>query len=248
MRAPRAQVFVEGAGLRSKFQLPLRNPALAVLFFLAVVTSSSPAQTTNSSTGTIYRLNEDSTFQQGCFAPCMCPVMLSSGVKGTFVLTPTGFDGQFNNYAVENVKWLVPMGDTNTLYTGQGTYKVGRGQQELSLYLQEDGGAVQHYDSGLVQEATAFPDIKVTISINGQVCFDTVFAVSASPVRLKMIPSGANVILTWPTNGPGYALQSTTNLGSLVWTTNSSASVIINGQNVVTNPISGTHQFFRLTQ
>ena len=70
--------------------------------------------------------------------------MVATPVKGTFVLTPTGFDGQFYAYAVENVRWLVPMGDTNKLYTGLGTYKVGGGQQELSLYLQEDDGTVQH--------------------------------------------------------------------------------------------------------
>ena len=32
-----------------------------------------------------------------------------------------------------------------------------------------------------------FPDIKVTISVNGQVCFDTVFNVNASPVSLDQI-------------------------------------------------------------
>ena len=175
--------------------------------------------------------------------------MVSSGVKGTFVLTPAGFDGQFNMYSVENVQWAVPMVDTNKVYTGQGTYKVGGGQQELSLYLQEDGGAVQHFDSGLVQESTQFPDINVTISIHGQVCFDTVFGVSASPVHLTMIPAGSAIILMWPTNATGLKLQSTTNLGSsAVWTTNSPTPVLVNGQNAVTNPISGTQQFYRLSQ
>jgi hypothetical protein len=43
--------------------------------------------------------------------------------------------------------------------------------------------------------------------------------------------------------------QSTTNLGSpAVWTTNSLVPVVVNGQNTVTNPISGTQQFFRLIQ
>jgi hypothetical protein len=62
------------------------------------------------------------------------------------------------------------------------------------------------------------------------------------------------MILTWPTNYAGfsysgYALQSTTNLGSsAVWATNSLAPVVVNGQNTVTNPISGTQQFFRLSQ
>jgi hypothetical protein len=51
-----------------------------------------------------------------------------------------------------------------------------------------------------------------------------------------------------PTHATGFTLQSTTNLGSSVWTTNSLAPVVVNGQNTVTNPISGTQRFYRLSQ
>ena len=79
----------------------------------------------------------------------------------------------------------------------------------------------------------------------------TVFSLSLpiAPPQLTIIPSGANVILTWPTNAAGFTLQSTTNLGSsAVWITNSPAPVIVNGQNTVTNPITGAQQFYRLSQ
>jgi uncharacterized repeat protein (TIGR03803 family) len=77
----------------------------------------------------------------------------------------------------------------------------------------------------------------------------TVFSISlpVSP-QLTITPSAGNVILTWPTVTTGYTLQSTTNLVSSVWTTNSSAPIVVNGQNTVTNSISGTQQFFRLSQ
>jgi len=66
---------------------------------------------------------------------------------------------------------------------------------------------------------------------------------------VSMIFSGANVIVTWPTNATGFTLQSTTNLISPVaWTTNSPAPVIVNGQNTVTDPIFGTQKFYRLIQ
>ena len=69
------------------------------------------------------------------------------------------------------------------------------------------------------------------------------------PPLLTLIPYGPNVILTWPTNAVGFTLQSTTNLVSRsVWSTNSPAPVVIGGQNVVTNPITGPQQFFRLKQ
>jgi len=60
------------------------------------------------------------------------------------------------------------------------------------------------------------------------------------PPLLSLIPYGANVILTWPTNAFGFTLQSTTNLVSAsVWGTNSPAPVVIGGQNVIINPITG---------
>jgi uncharacterized repeat protein (TIGR03803 family) len=73
-------------------------------------------------------------------------------------------------------------------------------------------------------------------------------AIAPAPT-LTIIPSGTNVVLTWPTNAAGFALQSSTNLGSsTVWTTNSPAPVVVNGQNTVTHSISGAQQFFRLSQ
>jgi hypothetical protein len=152
------------------------------LLFLGLDAASTTA---GAQTATLYRLNQESTFQQGCFPPCLCPIMIDVPVKGTFVLTPTGFDGLFDTYAVSDVNWLVSIGGTNATVTGSGTYKIGGEfalQQQLSLDLEVGGEKAQHFDSGLVTGPAPFPDIKVTISVNGQVCYDTVFEVSASPV------------------------------------------------------------------
>lgn len=137
----------------------------------------------------LYSLNKDSSFEQGCFPPCVCPVMTEAPVQGTFLLAGTGFDGLFYTYDVTEVNWIFTVNDTTTLVTGSGTYKIGGEvalQQELSLELQMgEGGRVEHFDSGLVpvskRASLPFPDIQLTISTNGQVCFDTVFNVSASP-------------------------------------------------------------------
>jgi uncharacterized repeat protein (TIGR03803 family) len=59
---------------------------------------------------------------------------------------------------------------------------------------------------------------------------------------------GANIVLKWPTNALGMTLQSCTNLASPVWTTVPMGTFTVNGQNAVTNPISGAQQFFRLSQ
>ncbi len=60
--------------------------------------------------------------------------------------------------------------------------------------------------------------------------------------------AGTNAVLSWTTNAPGFNLASSLNLGaSAAWSTNNLTSpVVVNGQNVVTNPIAGTQQFYRL--
>ena len=81
----------------------------------------------------------------------------------------------------------------------------------------------------------------------------TVFSLSYPSPELTINCSGTNVNVTWPSGVAGYSysgytLQSTTNLDSpVVWTTNS-PPVVVNGQNTVTNPISGKEMFFRLSQ
>jgi hypothetical protein len=81
-----------------------------------------------------------------------------------------------------------------------------------------------------------------------QVDYVRVYVWAPTP-QLTITPAGANVVLTWPTNATGFTLESTANLGSLaVWSTNSPAPVVVSGQNTVTNPISGSQMFFRLSQ
>jgi uncharacterized repeat protein (TIGR03803 family) len=93
-----------------------------------------------------------------------------------------------------------------------------------------------------------------TAGFSGIWGYGTVFSLSLGPVsaprpQLTITPYGADVILTWPTNGAGFTLQYTTNLvPPVVWVTVSPGPGIVNGQNTVTNPISGTQQFFRLSQ
>ncbi len=54
--------------------------------------------------------------------------------------------------------------------------------------------------------------------------------------------------MTWPTNAAGYTLVSATNLASPVWLPNPPAPVVVNTNNAVTNGISGTRKFYRLSQ
>ncbi len=74
------------------------------------------------------------------------------------------------------------------------------------------------------------------------------FYVPCVTPQLSINLSHTNVILTWPTNAGGFALLSTTNGLPAAWITNSTVPVIVNGQNTVTNPVTGGQQFYRLSQ
>src|SRR5205809_7154373 len=123
-----------------------------------------------SDAATIYRLNPASNYEQGCFGPCMCPILVGTDVRGTFVLTSTGFDGLFNTYAVTDVNWSVASGDEELRVTGSGTYKVGGGlavQQELALDLRIGDSVGQRFDGGLVGRGGEFPGSSATRAVRG---------------------------------------------------------------------------------
>jgi len=135
--------------------------------------------------GVHYRLDDDATFQRGCFDPCACPMFERASVKGTFRLTPSGADPRFQYYAVDDVSFKVAQPDGSVLpIQGSGTFKIGGEfaiQEELSLDLVVGDDAVQHFDSGVVVSPVPFPRLDLTISIHGVFCFDTVIEVRAQP-------------------------------------------------------------------
>jgi hypothetical protein len=164
---------------------PRLRIALLALGLVALSISPAAAQTSDLGGPVIYRLDKGSTYQNGCFAPCECPLLEEVPVRGTFVLTPAELNPLFTYYKVTDVNWTVSLGDQELRLTGSGTYKIGGEfalQQQLSLDLKVGEGATQHFDSGLLAGPAPFPAIAVTVSINGQYCFDTVIRVSASPV------------------------------------------------------------------
>jgi uncharacterized repeat protein (TIGR03803 family) len=102
--------------------------------------------------------------------------------------------------------------------------------------------------AGLVLSGTT---LYGTANTGGPSGYGSVFSVPipAGPPELGISRSAANVIITWSTNITGFTLQSTTNLDSpSFWSTVSPGPTVVNGQNTVTNPISGNQQFYRLSQ
>jgi len=82
----------------------------------------------------------------------------------------------------------------------------------------------------------------------------TVYALSLPPPQLTMRSVGTNIVITWPTNMTGFdpasfTLQSSPQAGRFAsWSSVASLPDVVNGLETVTNAVTGTQKFFRLSQ
>ena len=131
-------------------------------------------------------------------------------------------------------------GALTTLYSFGSVLGNSNSVNPLALDGSGPNGLVQGRDGGFYG----------TTSSGGTYNNGTIFRLTIVPApQLNIIPSSPYMILAWPTNYAGFTLQSTTDLGSsAVWTTVFPGPVVIGGQNVVINTISGTQRFYRLSQ
>jgi uncharacterized repeat protein (TIGR03803 family) len=134
---------------------------------------------------------------------------------------------------------------------GQGTvFKISTNGALTSLYSFTGTNDGANPQAGLILVDNTLCGTANTGGSSGN---GTVFSLSFPP-QLTIIPSGANMVLTWPTNYlsfdyTGYTLQSSTNMTSLTaWKPASPSPVVIGGQKVVVSPMSVTQQFYRLRQ
>jgi uncharacterized repeat protein (TIGR03803 family) len=131
---------------------------------------------------------------------------------------------------------------------GEGTiFKISSTGDYSSLYS-FSGNDGSNPQSGLVQGSDG--SFYGTTVSGGESGAGTVFrmTVPLGLPQLGIISAGTNVILRWTNTASAYSLQSNTNLGSLGgWTTVPIAPIVTNGLNTVTNPVSDSRQFFRLS-
>jgi len=92
----------------------------------------------------------------------------------------------------------------------------------------------------------ASQDISLTSGSDTATNFNAGADVFSVP-QLAALHSGTNLVLTWPTNATGFLLQSSSNVTpSAVWSAVASTPVVVNGQNTVTNSMTGRQEFYRL--
>src|ERR1035437_3399283 len=195
----------------------------------------------NSGNGTVFAINTNGT-----------------GFKTLHIFTATIAPHNTNSDGASPQTGLSLSGDT--LYgTAHGGGCSGKGTV-FAVNTDGTGFTTLHSFAGLMDGANPYAGLILsgntlygTTYSGGTYGDGTVFSLSFTP-QLTIVPSETNVMVTWPTNYPGfdysgYTLQSTTNLGPLaVWATNSAVPVVVNEHYAVTNSISGTQQFYRLSQ
>ncbi len=121
----------------------------------------------------------------------------------------------------------------------------------LSFRATPDSGYVvnQWLVNGSVAQTGGTDFTLVNVSATTSVAVSFKLANPPSQPSLTILRSGTGASLTWPSDAAGYKLQSTTSLTlPITWKDVSAGVVVINGQNVLTNAISGAQQFYRLTQ
>jgi hypothetical protein len=98
--------------------------------------------------------------------------------------------------------------------------------------------------NGQISQFTIWNRLLTTNEVAAQ--FGALSVSAGPPPTLSIAVSGTNAIISWPSStDPGYGLQSTTNLMSPNWLS-AGASYVVGTNNVVTNSISSSAQFYRL--
>jgi hypothetical protein len=131
----------------------------------------------------------DTTYQEGCFPPCLCPILNPVGVAGTFDLVLLEKDNFTTRYGITNVDWKIKgqlFGSRGAEVTGTGDYSVFNSlaalpSHEILLCLDFNGVELAPFSGG----PEFFPNtkaIEIVASQSGMVCFDRVFDLHAKPV------------------------------------------------------------------
>ena len=112
-----------------------------------------------------------------------------------------------------------------------------------------DGGTIFYFDEALTSVLYVSGEPGWGATYDGYATTPcTTCGNTTTPPQLTITHSGTNVVLTWPSSFSGFTLQSITNLLSNNWSTVTPAPVVVNNLNTVTNGVTGTRKFYRLSE
>lgn len=178
---------MDEVGRKWQWAIGHRGCVVLVLAAVALTPTMAAGDPFGAGDGTIYRLTPESSIEEGCFPPCMCPVMITDDVRGVFVLRYAGQVDGIETYAVDDVSWTALRQGEVVRIIGSGTYSIGSPdpitvvQHRMELDLQLGDDPVQHFDSGWVPIGS-WTRVDIAVSLNGMYCWDTAIFIDALPV------------------------------------------------------------------
>ena len=138
---------------------------------------------------------------------------------------------------------MTPLGNPGIAYTEDGTFAATNAPIKWVTYqLFNTDSDFYNFTNG-IPSACANPQ-------RTDFYIQSMTITGPAPLTLNIQLVGTNAVLSWTTNAPGFNLASSLNLGAVAaWSTNNLPSpAVVNDQNIVTNPIAATQQFYRLQQ
>jgi hypothetical protein len=176
-----------------------KAPRLLVLLLVPTAVGAGPVDDAGP---LIFRLQDGSNYQEGCFDPCMCPIFMVDRLHGRFVFTPTTPENELAVYDVSHILWFMPRQDRLVMVRGSGVYRVGGEplQQRLELDLTVDGEP-RHMDSGWVPVTVEPPDLHIAVAENGFFCYDTAFEIDAKQLHYSLYRARRSLRLFAPSPG-----------------------------------------------
>lgn len=127
---------------------------------------------------------------EGCFPPCLCPIMFMFDVRGGFDLVDLGGEQGSRGFALVNCRWAgvpTPASPPFPLRAaGYGVYR--RASPTILPVLQEEAvldlvinGTPGRLRAPLEPVSDPWPIIDIDVSEHGFYCYDRVFEILASP-------------------------------------------------------------------
>ena len=189
--------------------------------------------------------------------------VLSDGITGANeAVLDLGAGTMLDGFSGQIAVVYDPPSNTELMYTNGAlagsaslSGKVLAGVNDMHCWLGKSLYAGDAGLSGSIDEfriyAGAFTAAQITADFNAGP--NTVVLPPPNPgstnPKLAAAKSGSNLVLTWPTSATGFSLQTTLALGpSASWSAVTTTPVVVNGNNQVTIPLSGSATFFRLKQ
>jgi hypothetical protein len=116
-----------------------------------------------------------------------------------------------------------------------------------TVALKNDGSVVVWGDNSTGQATVpAFAQSGVTAIASGN---SHTVALLGNVVSLQVKPTGNDLVLSWPVGSFGFSLQTTPSLAPpVIWFEATNVPAAIGAQLTVTNPVSGSAQFYRLNR